>query len=123
MRKNPKFVWQLETVNEQLSRFSSGAAAMARVDPRVLAAGQGGTHRGHQRLQQSAAQRSLSRAFCRSLVLGKEYWRCHVPGIRQDVFEVPDLMCGTSQVPQILAPADYRYFMFTRPSARRPCSG
>ena len=57
--------------------------------------------------------------FVRSLVLGKEYFRRHVPGIRQDVLEVPDLMCGTSQVPQILALADYRYFMFTRPVSQQ----
>ena len=57
--------------------------------------------------------------FVHSLVLGKEYFRRHVPGIRQEVFEVPDLMCGTSQVPQILTLADYRYFMFTRPVSQQ----
>ena len=116
MRANPKLVWQFETVNEQLQPFLDKAARewpemidefWQRVRERRIE-----VVCGYSNPRLSEVYPEL---FVRSLVLGKEYFRRHVPEIRQPVLETPDLMCGTSQVPQILALAGYRYFMFTRP--------
>ena len=51
----------------------------------------------------------------RNLVLGREYFRRHAPGVQQKVYNAADVMCGHSQLPQLLAQADFRYFMFSRP--------
>jgi len=116
MRKNPKLVWQLETVNEQLQPFLRKAQ---RQWPGLIDEFWKRVKEGRIEVVNAYSNPRLSEVypelFVRSLVLGKEYFRRHVPGLRQEVFEVPDLMCGTSQVPQILTLADYRYFMFTRP--------
>jgi hypothetical protein len=115
MRKNPKLVWQLETVNEQLLPFLVKARQQW---PEMIDEFWQRVREGRIEVVSAYSNPRLSEVypelFVRSLVLGKEYFRGHVPGIRQDVLEVPDLMCGTSQVPQMLALADYRYFMFTR---------
>ena len=116
MRTNPKLVWQFETVNEQLQPFLVKAQ---RQWPGLIDEFWQRVKEGRIEVVNAYSNPRLSEVypelFVRSLVLGKQYFRRHVPGIRQDVFEVPDLMCGTSQVPQILTLADYRYFMFTRP--------
>ena len=120
MRANPKLVWQLETVNEQLQPFLDKAQ---REWP-------GLTDEFWQRVRQGRIEvvcgysnprlsEVYPELFVRNLVLGKEYFRRHVPGIRQPVLEVPDLMCGASQVPQIVSLAGYRYFMFTRPVSQQ----
>jgi hypothetical protein len=120
MRKNPKLVWQLETVNEQLQPFLRKAR---RQWPGLIDEFWQRVKEGRIEVVNAYSNPRLSEVypelFVRSLVLGKEYFRRHVPGIRQDVLEVPDLMCGTSQVPQILTLADYRYFMFTRPVSQQ----
>ncbi len=116
MRANPKFVWQLETVNEQLQPFLAKAA---RQWPGLIDEFWQRVREGRIEVVCGYSNPRLSEIypelFVRNLVLGKEYFRRGVPTIRQPVLEVPDLMCGTSQVPQILKLADYRYFMFTRP--------
>ena len=55
----------------------------------------------------------------RNLVLGKQYFRRHAPGIEQPVFHAVDVMVGHSQMPQLLAQAEYRYFVFSRPSQQK----
>jgi alpha-mannosidase len=120
MRDNPKLVWQLETVNEQLLPFLTKAEQQwpGMIDEfwQRVKEGRIEVVSGYSNPRLSEVYPEL---FVRSLVLGKEYFRRHVPGIRQDVFEAPDLMCGTSQVPQILSLAGYRYFMFTRPVSQQ----
>ena len=120
MRANPKLVWQLETVNEQLQPFLDKAA---RQWPELIDEFWQRVRQGRIEVVCGYSNPRLSEVypelFVRSLVLGKEYFRRRVPTIRQPVLEVPDLMCGTSQVPQILKLADYRYFMFTRPVSQQ----
>lgn len=114
-RKNPQLVWQLETVNEQLQPFLVKAQ---REWPEMIDEFWQRVKEGRIEVVCGYSNPRISEVypelFVRSLVLGKGYFRRHVPGIRQDVLEVPDLMCGTSQTPQILSLAGYRYFMFTR---------
>jgi alpha-mannosidase len=55
----------------------------------------------------------------RNLVLGHQYFAQHVPGYQQKVYNAVDLMCGPSQMPQILAQAGFRYFMFSRPMSQQ----
>ncbi len=116
MRESPKFVWQLETVNEQLLPFLDKAR---RDWPELVNEFWQRVKEGRIEVVIGYSNPRLSEVypeiFVRNLVLGKEYYRRHVPGIQQPVYEAADLMCGSSQVPQILAQADYRYFMFTRP--------
>lgn len=115
MQKNPKLVWQLETVNEQLLPFLAKAR---RQWPELIDEFWRRVKEGRIEVVCGYSNPRISEVYpelyVRSLVLGKEYFRRHVPGIRQDVLEAPDVMCGNSQVPQILALTDYRYFMFTR---------
>jgi alpha-mannosidase len=120
MRKNPKLVWQLETVNEQLLPFLVRARQQW---PEMIDEFWQRVREGRIEVVSGYSNPRLSEVypelFVRSLVLGKQYFRRHVPGIKQEVFEDPDLMCGTSQVPQILSLAGYRYFMFTRPCGQQ----
>lgn len=120
MRKSPQLVWQLETVNEELLPFLDKAArdwpGMAEEFWQRVREGRIEVVSGYSNPRLSEVYPEL---FVRSLVLGKEFFRSHVPGIQQTVLEVPDLMCGTSQVPQIVNQAGYRYFMFTRPVSQQ----
>lgn len=120
MRQDPKFVWQLETVNEQLLPFLAKAE---RNWPELIDELWKGIQDGRIEVINAYSNPRLSEVypelFVRSLVLGKEYFQRHAPGVKQEVFEVSDLMCGTSQTPQILAQAGYRYFMFTRPVSQQ----
>ena len=116
MRQYPQYVWQLETVNEQLLPFLAKAekdwpelvdefwrrVKEGRIEP-IL---------GYSNPRPSEVYPEL---WVRKLVLGKEYFRRHVPGLPQKVYNGMDVMCGSSQMPQMLALADYRYFMFARP--------
>jgi alpha-mannosidase len=115
MRTNPKLVWQFETVNEQLLPFLVKARQQW---PEMIDEFWQRVKEGRIEIVCGYSNPRLSEVypelFVRSLVLGKEYCRRHVPGLRQKVLEVPDVMCGTSQIPQILSLADYDYFMFTR---------
>jgi alpha-mannosidase len=120
MRTNPKLVWQLETVNEQLQPFLDKAE---REWPGLTDEFWQRIKEGRIEVVSGYSNPRLSEVypelFVRSLVLGKEYFRRHVPDIHQPIFEAPDLMVGASQVPQILAQAGYRYFMFTRPVSQQ----
>jgi hypothetical protein len=115
MRENPAYVWQVETVNEQLLPF----LAKARDEwPELIGEFWNGVRQGRIEVVVGYSNPRISEVypeiFVRNLVLGKEYFRRHAPGIRQPVYNAVDVMCGSSQVPQILAQADYRYFMFQR---------
>ena len=57
--------------------------------------------------------------FVRNLVLGKEYFRRYAPKVHMPVYNAVDVMCGSSQTPQILAQAGYRYFIFSRPCDKK----
>ena len=55
----------------------------------------------------------------RNLALSKQFFRRRIPAFDQRVYNAIDLMCGHSQMPQILAGAEHRYFMFSRPMAQQ----
>ncbi|MGW8257181.1 MAG: glycoside hydrolase family 38 N-terminal domain-containing protein, partial [Thermoguttaceae bacterium] len=116
MRQDPNFVWQFETVNEQLSPFLAKAQ---RDWPELIDEFWKGVEQGRIEVKNGYSNPRLSEVypelFVRDLVLGKEFFRRHVPSIKQEVFAASDLMCGSSQTPQILALAGYRYFIFSRP--------
>lgn len=115
MRENPGYVWQVENVNEQLLPF----LAKARQDwPELIGEFWKGVNDGRIEVVVGYSNPRISEVypetFVRNLVLGKEYFRRHAPAVRQPVYNAVDVMCGSSQIPQILAQADYRYFMFQR---------
>jgi alpha-mannosidase len=116
MRDNPHYIWQLENENEQLRPFLAKAA---REWP-------GMAEEFWQRVRQRRIEVIVAitnprlteiypETTVRNLVLAHEYFARHVPGYRQEVYNSVDLMCGSSQMPQILSKAGFRYFMFSRP--------
>ncbi|MFV2065923.1 MAG: glycosyl hydrolase-related protein [Pirellulales bacterium] len=116
MRKHPGYVWQLETENEELAPFLAKAR---REWPGMEAEFWQRVREGRIEVNVAISDPRISEVypetFVRNLVLGKQYFRRHAPGIRQEVYHAVDLMCGHSQVPQLLKQADYRYFLFSRP--------
>ncbi len=116
MREHPDYVWQLENENDQLSPFlkKAGKEWPGLVDEfwRRVRQGRIEVIVG---ISNPRITEVYPETFVRNLVLGKQYYRRHVPGIQQKVYNATDVMCGHSQIPQILTGAGYRYFMFTRP--------
>ena len=116
MRSHPHYVWLLETENEELRPF----LAKARSEwPEMIDEFWQRVREGRIEVIVGVSNPRLTEIYpetmVRNLVLGKEYFRRHVPGLAQQVYNVVDLMCGPSQMPQILSQAEYRYFMFSRP--------
>lgn len=120
MRENPRYVWQLENENEQLAPFLKKAA---KEWPGMIDEFWRRVRQGRIEVIVAIANPRLSEVYpetlVRNLVLGKQYFRRHAPGIEQKVFNAVDVMSGCSQIPQILSLADYRYFMFSRPCAKK----
>lgn len=120
MRENPRYVWQLENENEQLAPFLKKAA---KEWPGMIDEFWRRVREGRIEVLVAIANPRLSEVYpetlVRNLALGKQYFRRHAPGIEQKVFNAVDVMCGCSQMPQILSLADYRYFMFSRPCAKK----
>ena len=116
MRDHPGYVWQLETANEQLAPFLERARQEW---PEMVDEFWQRVRQGRIEVLVAISNPRLTEIYpetlLRNLVLGKQYFRRHAPGIRQEVYNAVDLMCGSSQMPQILSKAEYRYFMFSRP--------
>jgi hypothetical protein len=116
MRDYPAYVWQAESPPNQLSPFFRMASEKwpGMIDEFWKRVKEGRIELGlpynNPRLSEVYPE-----IFVRNMVLGKEYFRRHAPGVQQKVYNAADLMCGHSQLPQLLAQADYRYFMFSRP--------
>ncbi len=116
MRKYPHYVWQLENENEEVAPFLARARKQwpGMEDEFWRRVGEG-------RIEVIVAisnpriSEVYPETFVRNLILGKQYFRRHAPGIRQEAYHAVDLMCSHSQVPQLLRQADYHYFMFSRP--------
>lgn len=120
MREHPHYVWQLENENEQLAPFLEKAR---RQWPELVDEFWQRVREGRIEVIVAITNPRISEVypelFVRNLVLGKEYFRRHAPGIQQKVYNAVDLMVGHGQVPQLLAGADYRYFMFSRPCGQK----
>ncbi len=120
MRENPRYVWQLENENEELAPFLKKAAQQW---PGMIDEFWRRVREGRIEVIVAIANPRLTEVYpetlVRNLVLGKQYFGRHAPGIEQKVFNAVDVMCGCSQIPQILSLADYRYFMFSRPCAKK----
>jgi alpha-mannosidase len=120
MRENPHYFWQLENENEELAPFLKKAA---KEWPGLIDEFWQRVREGRIEVIVAISNPRISEVypetFVRNLVLGKEYFRRHAPGIEQKVFNAVDVMAGSSQVPQVLAKAGYRYFMFSRPCGKK----
>jgi len=120
MRQHPRYVWQLENENEQLRPFLAKAA---KEWPGLVEEFWQRVREGRIEVIVGISDPRLCEVYpeltVRNIVLGKEYFRRHAPGLRQPVYHAVDLMVGHSQMPQILALADYRYFMFSRPCKKK----
>jgi hypothetical protein len=120
MREHPRYVWQLENENEQLAPFLEKARQQW---PELADEFWQRVREGRIEVIVAITNPRISEVypelFVRNLVLGKEYFRRHAPGIRQEVYNAVDLMVGHGQVAQLLAQADYRYFMFSRPCGKK----
>ena len=117
MRDHPHYVWLLETENEELRPFLERAK---RQWPELIGEFWQRIREGRIEVIVGLSNPRLTEVYpetlVRNLVLGKEYFRRHAPGVAQKVYNAVDLMCGPSQMPQILAKAEYQYFMFSRPA-------
>lgn len=120
MRKYPRYVWQLENENEELSAFLKKAKTEW---PEMIDEFWKRVREGRIEVIVAISDPRLNEVYpettVRNLVLGKQYFRQHAPGIKQPVYNAVDLMVGHSQMPQILAKAEYKYFMFSRPAAKK----
>jgi alpha-mannosidase len=116
MRKHPHYVWLLETENEELAPFLDRAA---REWPELVAEFWQRVREGRIEIVGAISNPRLTEVYpetmVRNLVLGQEYFQRNAPGVALKVYNSNDLMCGPSQMPQILAKGGYRYFMFSRP--------
>ena len=116
MRDYPNYVWQVEAPPNQLSPFFRMANEKW---PGLIDEFWQGVRDGRIELGLPYNNPRVSEVypeiFVRNMVVGKEYFRRHAPGIQQKVYNAADVMCGHSQMPQLLSLADYRYFMFARP--------
>jgi len=120
MRQHPHYVWQLENENEQLAPFLKIAKDRW---PELIGEFWQRVREGRIEVVNAISNPRLTEVYpetlVRNLVLGKEYFRQHAPGITQKVYSTVDLMCGCSQMPQILRQAGYQYFMFSRPMGQQ----
>ena len=120
MRDHPHYVWQLENVNEELLPFLEKARTAW---PELVAEFWQRVREGRIEIIVAISNPRISEVypetFVRNLVLGKAYFRRHAPGVALRAYHAVDLMSGHSQVPQLLAAADYEYFLFSRPAAKR----
>lgn len=120
MREHPHYIWQLENENEELRPFLAKAGKQW---PGLVEEFWQRVREGRIEVIVAITNPRLSEVYpeltVRNLVLGKEYFRRHAPGLKQPVYHAVDLMVGHSQMPQILALADYQYFMFSRPCQKR----
>lgn len=120
MRKYPRYVWQLENVNEELLPFlkKAGREWPEMVDEFWRRVGEGRIEvivgYSNPRFNEVYPETTI-----RNLVLGRQYFRRYSPGIKQPVYNAVDVMVGHSQIPQILANTDYKYFMFSRPCKKK----
>lgn len=116
MRKHPNYVWLLENEKEELAPFLDKAA---REWPELVAEFWQRVREGRIEVVGAFSNPRLTEVYpetmVRNLVLGQEYFQRHAPGATLKVYNSIDLMCGPSQMPQILAKGGYRYFMFSRP--------
>lgn len=120
MREHPHYVWLLENENEQLRPFLAKAE---RDWPGMIDEFWRRVREGRIEVIVAISNPRLTEVYpetmVRNLVLGHQYFTRHVPGYEQKVYNAVDLMCGPSQMPQILAQAGFRYFMFSRPMAQQ----
>ncbi len=116
MREHPHYVWLLENENEELAPFLDAAE---RQWPELIPEFWQRVREGRIEIIGAVSNPRLTEVYpetmVRNLVLGKQYSQRHAPGIPLEVYNSIDLMCGPTQMPQILAKAGYRYFMFSRP--------
>lgn len=116
MRSHPNYVWLLENEAEELAPFLDKAA---REWPEMVAEFWQRVREGRIEVVGALSNPRLTEVYpetmVRNLVLGQEYFQRHAPGVALKVYNSIDLMCGPSQIPQILAKGGYRYFMFSRP--------
>jgi hypothetical protein len=116
MRDNPHYVWLLENENEQLRPFLAKAA---RDWPGMVDEFWRRVREGRIEVIAAISNPRLTEVYpetlVRNLALGHAYFAGQVPGYEQKVYNSIDLMCGPSQMPQILTQAGFRYFMFSRP--------
>ena len=116
MRDYPAYVWQVEAPPNQLFPFFRMANEKW---PGLIDEFWQRVREGRVELGMAYNNPRISEVypeiFVRNLVLGREYFRRHAPGVQQKVYNAADVMCGHSQLPQLLDQADFRYFMFSRP--------
>ncbi len=116
MRSHPNYVWLLENEAEELAPFLDKAA---RELPELIAEFWQRVREGRIEIVGSVSNPRLTEVYpetmVRNLVLGQEYFQRNALGVALKVYNSIDLMCGPSQMPQILAKSGYHYFMFSRP--------
>ncbi|HPM79076.1 MAG TPA: hypothetical protein PLF81_00155 [Candidatus Anammoximicrobium sp.] len=120
MRRHPHYVWQLETENEELAPFLEQARQKW---PELIDEFWQRVREGRIEVIGAISAPRLCEVYpetmVRNLVLGKQYFRAGAPGVPQPVYHAVDVMVGHSQMPQLLTQAEYRCFVFSRPSQQK----
>ena len=120
MRQYPHYVWQLENENEELAPFLRRAQqAWPELIPEFWQRVREGRIEVLVAISDPRLNEIYPETLVRNLVLGKQYFRSQAPGLAQPVYHAVDRMVGHGQLPQILAQADYKYFLCSRPSNQK----
>ena len=112
LQTTPDFRFYIEQWNEQMEPFLQRKPERAAEMRRALQAGKveacGGVTNQHPGWMESES-------LVRDMVLGRRLFREFAPGLNLDVMIHVDVTPGSSQMPQILQKAGYRYYRIHRP--------
>ncbi len=120
LRTEPGFRFYIETWNEQLEAFLARRPDRIGEMRKAIAAGSievcGATSNQHPGWMETES-------LVRDLVLGRRLFRDFAPEVNLDVIVKPDVTPGSSQMPQILRKAGYRYYGINRPDPGMTAQG
>ena len=112
LKTTPDFRFYIEQWNEQMEPFLDRKPERADEMRRAIQAGKveacGGVTNQHPGWMESES-------LVRDMVMGRRLFREFAPGLNLDVMIHADVTPGSSQMPQILRKAGYRYYRIHRP--------
>jgi len=120
VRRYPHYVFQVETMKEQLVPFMEWAE---RNDPALIEVLKDLLNQGRLEVVCALSNPRLTEVYpetiVRNMVLGRRWFRGMAPDCELRLYNTVDLMPGCSQMPQICRLGGYSYFLFTRPMGRQ----
>lgn len=120
LKSTPDFRFYIEQWNEQMEPFLERKPERAAEMRRALQTGKveacGGVTNQHPGWMESES-------LVRDMILGRRLFREFAPGLNLDVMIHVDVTPGSSQMPQILRKAGYRYYRINRPDQALTAQG